>query len=192
MSDSARLRRLTAADLDPGQLALYETITGPLSLAPLPFQVADASGGLEGPFNGYLRQPVLGTALMTLGAAVGGGMSLSGRERELAILVVAAHHRGDFMRYAHEAIGLEVGLTDDEHVALREGRLDVFVDDHEQAVARTTEQLVTRGDLDDDAYRAAVDALGEATLFELLTLVGFYFTLALQMRVFRVGVPADC
>ena len=191
MSDSARLRRLTAADLDPGQLALYETITGPLSLAPLPFQVADAAGGLEGPFNGYLRQPVLGTALMTLGAAVGGGMSLSGRERELAILVVAAHHRGDFMRYAHEAIGLEVGLTDDEHVALREGRLDIFVDDHEQAVARTTEQLVTSGDLDDDAYRAAVDALGEATLFELLTLVGFYFTLALQMRVFRVGVPAD-
>lgn len=192
MSDSARLRRLAAADLDEGQLALYETIIEPLSLAPLPFQVVDAFGGLEGPFNGYLRQPVLGTALMTLGAAVGGGMSLSGRERELAILVVAAHQRGDFMRYAHEAIGLEVGLTDDEHVALREGRLDIFVDDHEQAVARTTEQLVTSGDLDDDAYRAAVDALGEATLFELLTLVGFYFTLALQMRVFRVGVPADC
>ena len=95
------------------------------------------------------------------------------------------------MRYAHEAIGLEVGLTEVELEALRGGRLDVFVDEHEQAVAQITQQLVTSGDLDDDAYRAAVDALGEATLFELLTLVGFYFTLALQMRVFRVGVPAD-
>jgi 4-carboxymuconolactone decarboxylase len=191
MTHAPRLRKLAAADLEPGQLALYEAITGPLVQAPLPFQVVDAAGGLEGPFNGYLRQPILGTALMTLGSAVGGGMSLSGRERELAILVVAAHQRCDFMRYAHEAIGLEVGLTEVELEALRGGRLDVFVDEHEQAVARITEQLVSSGDLDDDAYRAAVDALGEAALFELLTLVGFYFTLALQMRVFRVGVPVD-
>jgi 4-carboxymuconolactone decarboxylase len=31
--------------------------------------------------------------------------------------------------------------------------------------------------------------LGTAALFELTTLVGYYATLALQLRVFRVGAP---
>ena len=49
--------------------------------------------------------------------------------------------------------------------------------------------LAADGDLDDSAYDAAVDALGEDGLFELLTLVGYYGALALQLRVFRVPVP---
>ena len=46
-----------------------------------------------------------------------------------------------------------------------------------------------RGDLDDAEYREAVDHVGTAGLFELLTLVGYYATLALQLRVFRVPAP---
>jgi 4-carboxymuconolactone decarboxylase len=56
-------------------------------------------------------------------------------------------------------------------------------------VARTVAALVTRGDLDDAEYREAADQVGAAGLFELLTLVGYYTTLALQLRVFRVPVP---
>ena len=39
------------------------------------------------------------------------------------------------------------------------------------------------------AYAAAVETLGLPQLFELLTLVGYYDTLALQLRVFRVPAP---
>jgi 4-carboxymuconolactone decarboxylase len=49
--------------------------------------------------------------------------------------------------------------------------------------------LVQDGDLDDGQYAEAVAALGEAGVFELTTLVGYYATLALQLRVFRVGGP---
>ena len=42
-------------------------------------------------------------------------------------------------------------------------------------------------DLDDEQYDTAVTVLGERAVFELSTLVGYYATLALQMRVFRVG-----
>ena len=35
----------------------------------------------------------------------------------------------------------------------------------------------------------AVGCIGPAGLFELLTLVGYYATLALQLRVFRVPAP---
>jgi 4-carboxymuconolactone decarboxylase len=49
--------------------------------------------------------------------------------------------------------------------------------------------LVRAGDLDDAQYAGAVAQLGEAGVFELTTLVGYYATLALQLRVFRVGLP---
>ena len=110
---------------------------------------------------------------------------LDDRCREIAILVVAAHWESDFEWYAHEAVGRSAGLGDAELAALREGRHAALAG-REAVVARTTAALVARGDLDDAEYREAVDHLGAAGLFELLTLVGYYATLALQLRVFRV------
>ena len=45
------------------------------------------------------------------------------------------------------------------------------------------------GDLDDDAFAQATDVLGLPQVFELLTLVGYYDTLSLQLRVLRVAAP---
>ncbi len=59
----------------------------------------------------------------------------------------------------------------------------------ERAVAVAVAQLLTSGDVDDDAWGAAVDTLGEAGAVELTTLVGYYSLLALQMRVLRVPLP---
>jgi 4-carboxymuconolactone decarboxylase len=71
---------------------------------------------------------------------------------------------------------------------VRDGRYDALAG-REEAVARTVAALVARGDLDDAEYLAAVEVVGTAGLFELLTLVGYYATLALQLRVFRVPAP---
>jgi 4-carboxymuconolactone decarboxylase len=84
----------------------------------------------------------------------------------------------------------EPSALDAELAALREGR-HAELAGRESVVARTAAALVARGDLDDAEYREAVDCIGPAGLFELLTLVGYYATLALQLRVFRVPVPED-
>ncbi len=44
-------------------------------------------------------------------------------------------------------------------------------------------------DLDDQEYDTAVAVLGEQALVELSALIGYYATLALQMRIFRVPAP---
>ncbi len=49
--------------------------------------------------------------------------------------------------------------------------------------------MLTEQDVDDDTYAAVVRAIGEAAVFELTSLVGYYATLALQLRVFRIGAP---
>jgi 4-carboxymuconolactone decarboxylase len=187
MSSARRLDKIDVESLDDDQRALYESIAGG-PRANSPFRLADEQGRLEGPFNAFLLQPRLGDALQGLGAAVRYQTSLSGRAREIAILTVAAHTDSTFEWYAHEAVGRVVGLTDPELDALRHQRRDVF-DGDERVVASVAHDLVSTGDLDDDAYAEAVAVLGTTALFELTTLVGYYTTLALQLRVFRVGAP---
>ena len=184
-----RLGKLSPESLDGDQRAVYEAIAGGRrAQGPQLFRLADDRGGLEGPFNAFLLQPRLGGPLQALGSAVRYQTSLSDRAREIAILIVSVHWRSAFEWYAHQAVGRHVGLTDEELSGLREGRVEALPAD-ERVVARTTLLLAADGDLDDSAYDAAVDALGEDGLFELLTLVGYYGALALQLRVFRVPVP---
>ena len=47
------------------------------------------------------------------------------------------------------------------------------------------------GDADDAVFERAVSLNGIEAVVELTTLVGYYVTLALQLRVFRVGLPGD-
>ena len=191
MTSGARLPKFEPPALDAEQRSLYDAIAGGRrAQGPQLFRLADADGRLEGPFNAFLLQPRLGSALQALGASVRYDTGLDDRCREIAILVVAAHWRSDFEWHAHEAVGRAAGLGDAELAALREGR-HAELAGRESVVARTAAALVTRGDLDDAEYGEAVGHLGPAGLFELLTLVGYYATLALQLRVFRVPAPED-
>lgn len=186
----SRLAPLTPGALDEAQQRLYEEITGgPRGQGVPPFPLTGPAGALTGPFNAMLRQPGLGSALQGLGAAIRYQGTLPARIRELAILVVAAHWDSAFEWYAHEAAGRAAGLTGGELAAIRAGGGDGLAGPAERAAVRAAWALVRTGDLDDGQYTEAVTALGEAGLFELTTLVGYYATLALQLRVFRVGVP---
>jgi len=108
---------------------------------------------------------------------------------QIAILIVAASEQSDFEWAAHAAIGAYLGLSTDEITALARADVIEFADPIEDAVARAARALVTTGDLNDEHYRSAENALGAALLFELSTLVGLYRALALQMRLFRVPGP---
>jgi 4-carboxymuconolactone decarboxylase len=188
---TARIPKLAPAGLDDEQRALYDAIAGGRrAQGPQLFRLSDADGCLEGPFNAFLLQPRLGSALQALGAAVRYETALDDRCREIAILVVAAHWRSDFERYAHEAVGRAAGLTDAELSAITDNQPGVLTG-REAVVARTAAVLAARGDLDDAQYDEAIGQLGPDGLFELLTLVGYYATLALQLRVFRVPAPEE-
>ena len=186
-----RIPKLEPSALDDDQRVLYDAIAGGRrAQGPQLFRLADTQGRLEGPFNAFLLQPRLGSALQALGSAVRYDTGLDDRCREIAILVVAARWRSDFEWYAHEAVARSVGLTAPDLAAIRTGRHEALTGP-EAVVARTAHALVTRGDLDDAEYREAVGHLGTPGLFELLTLVGYYATLALQLRVFRVPAPGE-
>lgn len=188
---ASRLAKLHVAELTVDQHRLYESIRGARTTEPQVFSLVDSAGRLEGPFNAMLLQPHVGSALQALGAAIRFGGALSDRAREISILIVAAVWTSEFEQYAHEAVGRAVGLSEDELSALRTFALDEFTDRGERMVAEVTIQLAREGDLSDGTYESAVRTLGTAAVFELTTLVGYYATIALQLRVFRVSRPCE-
>ncbi len=173
-------------ELDSDERVLYDTITsGPRANGPQHFALTAADGSLRGPFDALLLSPAVGTALQELGAAIRYRTHLDDRCRELAILLVAAHWDSAFERDAHEAIARSLGFDAAELAAFRE--LDVSgLEGTELTVGLAVVSLLA-GDLDDGSWTAATRELGTAGVFELTSLVGYYATLALQLRVFRVG-----
>ncbi|QGN57448.1 carboxymuconolactone decarboxylase family protein [Nostocoides sp. HKS02] len=186
MTHVARIARLHPQDLDDDQRAVYDAIAGGRrAQGPQLFALTDSDGGLEGPFNAFLLQPRLGGALQAVGSAIRYDTALTDRAREVAILVVAVRWSSAFEWQAHEAVGRHVGLSQQELDGIRSGEYAALPAD-ERALAEAAARLAGDGDLDDAAYAQLVDLVGEAGVFELTTLVGYYATLALQLRVFRV------
>jgi 4-carboxymuconolactone decarboxylase len=182
-----RQPRLLPHQLDDEQAALYRSITeGPRSSGPRLFDLTDTDDALLGPFGGLLLAPQVGDALQRLGAAVRYETHLTDRMREIAILTVATAWRSDFERQAHEAVGRAAGLTEAELAAIRDGG-DPELDDPLEAATRRVTAALLAGDVDDDTWATCVPPLDERAVLELVALVGYYSTLALQMRVFRVG-----
>lgn len=154
-----------------------------------PYRSVDDAGRLLGPFNAMLYSPAVGLPLQELGAALRFRTGFTRREREIATLVVAAHLRSDFEWYAHERLGRDAGLAQDEVDALRAGRGPLLGDVRERVVYEAARQLAAEHDLGDAVFTEAVATLGRSGVVELVALVGYYASLALQLRVFRVGVP---
>lgn len=183
----ARVAALRPDDLTDEQRRLYDRLLrAPRANGPRPFPLTDEEGRLRGPFNAMLFNPVLGHALQELGTAVRFGTALTPRQREIAILAVAAHEGSEYEWKVHSHAARRAGLTDDDLAALAANADPALTDPAEAAVLDLTATLLRTGDLDDGQYAAAVAALGLTLVYELVTLVGYYRLLAAQMRVLRV------
>nr|MDT0660438.1 carboxymuconolactone decarboxylase family protein [Micromonospora sp. DSM 115978] len=190
----SRVHRFRPAELDPAQKALYADLTsGSRATGPPGVQVAEPDGRLTGPFNAMLLNPVIGDALQKLGATIRYHGALSARSREIAILTVAARLGSAFEWRSHEPVAVGAGLTDRELRALRDladpeltDADPELTDPEEAAVTRGAALLLGDGPVSDEDYRRLADALGQAKLFELSTLVGYYRLLARQMVLFDV------
>lgn len=176
-------------ELRDDQRVVYEAIVGGPRGASSPFALTDADGRLEGPFNAMLASPALGAATQELGAAIRYHTSLSARQREIAILTLAALRRSEFEWYAHERAARDAGLTLDEIDSVGRGALPTSFDAAETVVAEATESLTTNRDLSDALHRRVVEHLGVVTMCELVSLVGYYDLLALSLRVWRTPLP---
>jgi 4-carboxymuconolactone decarboxylase len=180
-----RLIPITPGRLTGEQRGVYDAILG----GPRGPGFAAADGHLTGPFNAMLYNPAIGGPLQELGAALRYHGNLDDRARELAIVTVAVAYRAEFEWATHSRIAAGLGVDAATLERIRQGDEPDLDDPTEAIVLEVVRALLDRVDVGDELYARAVDAIGEGGLVELTTLVGYYGTLALQMRLFRVPLP---
>jgi 4-carboxymuconolactone decarboxylase len=148
-----------------------------------------AQGGLIGPFNAFVHAPGVGRHLSALGAAVRFGTSIERRLTELAIITVGARWQAEFEWWAHARLARERGVPEPVIDSIARGDDPPFEADDERVVYAVAAQLTRTGRLSQDACDRARELLGDAGLVELVSLCGYYTTVAFLLNAFDVPLP---
>lgn len=165
------------------QKDVFDSIVGGPRGENSPFQLVDERGALTGPFGLMVQFPDLGAPLQALGSAIRYKTTLSARAREIAILTVAENTESSFEAYAHRLVGIQAGLSPEEITALL---INDFTTEsvYEEEVRRLTVDLLKEPKLGSEEY-----GLSEATIVEVVTLVGYYRLLSQLMSQFGLVAP---
>jgi len=162
--------------------------TGRRAAADATFRLARPDGVLIGPPAVWVLQPALGMALQHLGGEIRYRLTLSDRAAEAVVLVIGERENSAFELFAHTQAAEKAGWSAEQIAAICAGCEPSGATEEELAVLRLGTTLHERP-LDPDEYGDAVERLGHERLFELVTLVGYYKMLALQLAVFGVEPP---
>jgi 4-carboxymuconolactone decarboxylase len=179
-------------DMSAEQRAVYDLFASGRRADPSnAFSLVDAAGRLQGPPAAWVLHPPLARALERLGAAIRYDLTLPARAREMVILMVGHHHRSPFELYAHTKAGAAAGLSEADLDALAKGQEPDLTTGEERVAYEVTRRILDTGGLDEHTYAEAVAELTVERVFELVTLVGYYSMLAIQLAAFELLPPKE-
>ncbi|MBM3530225.1 MAG: carboxymuconolactone decarboxylase [Alphaproteobacteria bacterium] len=146
-------------------------------------------GRILGPYKIWIHSPTVADGMEHIGTYLNKRSSLSTREVEIGILVIAQHWDADYVRQAHIKAGKAVGLSQEIIDAILAGRDPKLADPHERAVHRFATALVGGVKLSDADFADVEKALGRDGIAEVLVLLGYYTSVSLGMKVHEVPIP---
>jgi 4-carboxymuconolactone decarboxylase len=162
--------------LTPEQTAVFDQLTA-------------GRGRILGPYKIWIHSPPVASGMERIGTFLNKHSSLSKREVEIGILVIAQHWQADYVRQAHIREGKAAGLTQETIDAILAGADPKLGDAHERAVHRFAAALVGGGKLTDVEFAEIEKVLGRAGVAEVLVLLGYYTSVSMAMKVHEVPIP---
>src|SRR6201996_6083006 len=173
-----RMPEMTLEQMTPAQRTIAEAImSGP-------------RGRMSGPFNAWLRSPILADRLQKVGEYVRFNTSLDKRINEMAIIMTAQAWGAQYEWYAHAPLALKAGLAPETVKAIGAGRKPDTMKDDEAIVWEFTTQLRRDHNVDDAIYAKALDKFGENGIMDLVAVNGYYDVVSMTLNVARVAAPA--
>ena len=151
-------------------------------------QLIARRGKLLTPYKVWIYSPHVASGMEDIGTFLNKQSTLSKREVEIGILVIACHWDADYVRQAHIREGRAAGITQDAIDAICAGRDPKLSDPHEQAVYAFASALAAGKKLSDGEFTAIEKVLGRAGVAEVLVLLGYYTSVALAMKVHDLPV----
>jgi 4-carboxymuconolactone decarboxylase len=152
-------------------------------------QLTAGRGRILGPYKIWIHSPPVASGMEQIGTFLNKRSSLSKREVEITILVIAQHWQGDYVRQAHIREGKAAGLTQEAIDMILAGGEPALADAHERAVYRFVGALVAGTKLSDADFAEIEAVLGRNGIAEVLVLLGYYTSVALAMKVHEVPIP---
>ncbi len=153
-------------------------------------QLVAGRGRILGPYRVWIHSPTIASGMEQIGTFLNKRATLSTREVEMVIIMIARHWQGDYVQAAHVKLGKEVGLSQAVIDALLAGGEPPLTDPHETAVHRFAAAMIAARKLPDAEFAELEKALGRPGIAEVLVLIGYYTSVAMAMKVHEVPIPS--
>jgi 4-carboxymuconolactone decarboxylase len=155
------------------------------------YDAAKNSGGVVGgPYYAYIRLPKLFETSQNLRTCLFSG-PLSGRERQIATLVVARHWDAQYPWCAQVRNALAVGIEQPIIEAINGRRTPDIADPRERICYAVPHDLLADRRISDETYATAEKTLGLEHLVALVALTGSFTMTCLTANTFEVDPPTD-
>jgi 4-carboxymuconolactone decarboxylase len=152
-------------------------------------QLVAGRGRILGPYRVWIHSPTIASGMEQIGTHLNKRSTLSQREVEMVIIMIARHWQGDYVQAAHVKMGKEVGLSQAVIDALLADTEPPLTDAHEKAVHRFAAAMIAARKLSDAEFSELEKALGRPGIAEVLVLIGYYTSVAMAMKVHEVPIP---
>jgi 4-carboxymuconolactone decarboxylase len=172
----SRIAEIPEADLSDAQRSALAAVTGGRGFLPTPYKV-------------WLHSTELVGLMEALGTFLNKRSSLSAREIEIAVLVIAHHWNGEMVFTGHARTAEELGIPPETIREIGAGEPVAFENPREQAVYEIAATSADPQATGDAVFERAIKALGRNGLAEVLALLGYFTAVAIAMKLHRVPPP---
>ena len=172
----SRILDVSPDQLTPEQTKIFE-------------QLVAGRGRILGPYRVWIHSPTIASGMEQIGTFLNKCSTLSQREVEMVIIMIATHWQGDYVQTAHVRAGKQVGLSPAVIDALIAGSKPPLTDAHEKAVQRFAADMIASRKVPDAEFAELEQTLGRPGIAEVLVLIGYYTSVAMAMKVHEVPIP---
>ena len=172
-----RFPEIQPSAMSPEQKAMYDGI------------MAGPRHSMAGPFNAWLRSPVLGDRLQAVGEYLRFKTTVPRHLNEFAILVTAVEWSSGYEWFAHYPLAIAAGLEEAVAADLKQGKRPANMTADETLVYDFAIQMHRQHQVADDVFQSAVKRLGEQGVMDLTALLGYYDLVSMTLNMAGVQPP---
>lgn len=176
MTAPSRIKEIPESELTAEQATVFKDLVA-------------GRGALLTPYKIWIHSPKLAAALENVGTFLNKQSSLTEREIELAVCIIANHWSGEYVWTQHVRRFPRLGFSQAVIDAIRAGEIPALDDERERAVCELARSAMQPGAGPDDVFDRAAQLLGRDGIAEVLALLGYYSSVAMAVKLHRVPVP---